>query len=349
MSMSLISRNWRELISPNKLMVEETSATYGKFIAEPLERGFGITIGNSLRRILLSSLQGAAITHVRIEGVKHEFTTLNGIVQDVTEINLNLKNVIFRSQTEGPVSIRLKAQGPGTVTARNFDLPHDLEILNPDLFIAELQPGGSINIEAVVSLGKGYVPAERNRKEGDPVGTIPLDSMFSPIRKVNFQVPSARVGQITDYDKLVLEVWTNGAVSPADAVAYAASILKRQLQIFINFAEEEEPVQQSVSAVTGSTTAGTAEQAARLNEYLTKSVDELELSVRSANCLKNANIRYIGELVQRTEAEMLKTKNFGRKSLQEIKDLLEGMGLALGMKIDGWAPPMGGGSGGTLG
>jgi len=346
--MSLISRNWRELIQPNKLAVEENTQTYGKFVAEPLERGFGITIGNSLRRILLSSLQGAAITHVRIEGVKHEFTTISGVVQDVTEINLNLKNVIFRAQSEGPVTIRLKAYGPRTVKASDFELPHDLEILNPDLFIAELQQGGELNIEAVVRMGKGYVPAERNRREGDPVGTIPLDSMFSPIRKVNFQVPSARVGQITDYDKLVLEVWTNGAVTPMDAVAYAAAILKKQLQIFINFAEEEEPVQQSVSAGIGGGS-GSAEQAAKLNEYLSKSVDELELSVRSANCLKNANIRYIGELVQRSEAEMLKTKNFGRKSLQEIKDLLESMGLSLGMKIEGWTMPMAGSSSGTLG
>ncbi len=346
--MSLISRNWRELIQPNKLLIEESTANYGKFVAEPLERGFGITIGNSLRRILLSSLQGAAITHVRIEGVKHEFTTINGVVQDVTEINLNLKNVIFQAQSEGPVTIRLKVNGPRTVKASDFELPHDLEILNPDLFIAELQSGGELNIEAVVRMGKGYVPAERNRREGDPVGTIPLDSMFSPIRRVNFQVPSARVGQITDYDKLVLEVWTNGAVTPADAVAYAAAILKKQLQIFINFVEEEEPQQTMTSSTVGGV-ASSAEQAAKLNEYLSKSVDELELSVRSANCLKNANIRYIGELVQRTEAEMLKTKNFGRKSLQEIKDLLESMGLALGMKIEGWTMPMSGGTGGTLG
>ncbi len=345
--MSLISRNWRELIQPNKLLVEESTANYGKFVAEPLERGFGITIGNSLRRILLSSLQGAAITHVRIEGVKHEFTTINGVVQDVTEINLNLKNVIFQAESEGPITIRLKASGPKTVTAADFELPHDLEILNPEIFIAELQPGGELNIEAVVRMGKGYVPAERNRREGDPVGTIPLDAMFSPIRRVNFQVPSARVGQITDYDKLVLEVWTNGAVTPADAVAYAAAILKKQLQIFINFVEEEEPQQAAVSSVIGGS-ANNAEQAARLNEYLSKSVDELELSVRSANCLKNANIRFIGELVQRTEAEMLKTKNFGRKSLQEIKDLLESMGLSLGMKVEGWTIPVPG-SGGTLG
>jgi DNA-directed RNA polymerase subunit alpha len=307
------------------LELEERTDTYGKFVCEPLERGFGITLGNSLRRILLSSLQGAAITAVKIEGALHEFTTLPDVVEDVTDIVLNLKEVLIRMHDSKPRIIRLDREAEGKVTARDIAAVDGVEILNPDHGICTLSRGGKIHMELHLGMGRGYVPAERNKLANMAVGTIPIDSLFSPVRKVNYTVTNARVGQQTDYDKLNLEVWTNGAVRPDDALAFAAKILKEQLTIFINFEEQPEPIESPVN-----------EEQEKLNENLWRTVDDLELSVRSANCLQNANIKYIGELVQRSEAEMLKTKNFGRKSLKEIKEILSTMGLSLGMKLDNW-------------
>lgn len=327
---ALIAKNWRDLIRPRTLEIEERTDTYGKFVCEPLERGFGITLGNSLRRILLSSLQGAAITAVKIEGALHEFQTLPDVVEDVTDIILNLKEVLVRMHDSKPRVLRLDKEGEGKVLAKDIALVEGVEILNPDHPIATLSRGGKLHMELHVGMGRGYVPAERNKLPSMPVGTIPIDSLFSPIRKVNYVVTNARVGQQTDYDKLTLEVWTNGAVKPDDAVAFAAKILKEQLTIFINFEEQPEPVEAPVN-----------EEQEKLNENLWRTVDELELSVRSANCLQNANIKYIGELVQKTEAEMLKTKNFGRKSLKEIKEILAEMGLSLGMKLENWPGPGG--------
>ncbi len=323
-----MERNWRELIRPSRIEVAEDthSDSYGKFSCEPLERGFGHTIGNALRRILISSLQGAAITSVRIDGVLHEFSTIPGVLEDVSDIILNLKGVRLRYLGHGPTTMRISASGEGEIKAGDIQAPPDVEILNPEHHIATLGPEGSIEAELTVQTGKGYVTADRNKNPDDPIGVIALDAAFSPITKVNYVVSQARVGQITDYDKLTLEVHTNGAVKPEDAVAYAAKILKEQLTIFINFPEEPEPVEEK------------KEEEPQLNENLFRTVDELELSVRSANCLKNADIKYIGELVQRTEAEMLKTKNFGRKSLNEIKEMLAEMGLSLGMKLEGFPP-----------
>jgi DNA-directed RNA polymerase subunit alpha len=322
---ALIAKNWRDLIRPRMLELEERTDTYGKFVCEPLERGFGITLGNSLRRILLSSLQGAAITAVKIEGALHEFTTLADVVEDVTDIVLNLKEVLVRMHDAKPRIIRLDKEGEGRVTARDISVVEGVEVLNSDHHICTLSRGGKIHMELHIGMGRGYVPAERNKLPNMAVGTIPIDSLFSPVRKVNYTVTNARVGQQTDYDKLSLEVWTNGAIRPDDALAFAAKILKEQLSIFINFEEQPEPVESPVN-----------EEQEKLNENLWRTVDELELSVRSANCLQNANIKYIGELVQRSEAEMLKTKNFGRKSLKEIKEILGTMGLSLGMKLDNW-------------
>ena len=323
-------RNWETLIKPKALEVEEETLTptYGRFHVEPLERGFGITIGNSLRRILLSSLQGAAITAVRMKGVLHEFSTLHGVREDVTDIILNIKELLVKLHSDGPETLRLKADKPGVVKARDIQVNPNVEILNPDHVIATLSEDGDLDMEMTVKRGRGYVPAERNREEGQPIGTVPIDALFSPIRRVNYTVTHSRVGQITDYDRLTLEVWTNGNLSPADAIGYAAKILKEQLTVFINF-DEGEAVPKIPEPKEGD----------KLNENLFKSVDELELSVRSANCLKNADIRYIGDLVQKTEAEMLKTKNFGRKSLNEIKEILTEMGLSLGMKLENWPPP----------
>jgi DNA-directed RNA polymerase subunit alpha len=323
-------RNWQTLIKPKSMEVEEEtlSPTHGRFHVEPLERGFGITIGNSLRRILLSSLQGAAITAVRIKGVLHEFSTLPGVREDVTDIILNIKEVLVRLHSDGPETLRLKANKAGVVKAADIQPNSNVEILNPDHRLATLSEDGELEIEMIVKRGRGYVPAERNQEEGQSIGTIPMDALFSPIQKVNYTVTHARVGQVTDYDRLTLEVWTNGSLAPADAIGYAAKILKEQIVVFINFEEEDAvPKMQEI------------EETSKLNENLFKSVDELELSVRSANCLKNADIRYIGDLVQKTEAEMLKTKNFGRKSLNEIKEILQEMGLSLGMKLENWPPP----------
>jgi DNA-directed RNA polymerase subunit alpha len=317
-------RHWTDLIKPKELEADEKnlSATYGKFYAEPFERGFGSTVGNSLRRILLSSLMGTAIVSVRIKGILHEFSTIPGITEDVTDIILNLKEIRLRMLDGEQQTIRIDAKGPKTVQARDIVAGPSVEILNPDQHIATLARDAKLEMEMVVKLGRGYVPAERNKEEGVPVDTISMDAIFSPIRKVNFNVTNARVGQRTDYDRLVFEVWTDGGIKPEDAVAYAAKILQDQLQIFINFTEEPQPSRRDESPSTP------------LNENLYRSVDELEFSVRSQNCLQNADIKYIGELVQKTEQEMLKTKNFGQKSLNEIKEILRGMGLELGMKLD---------------
>ncbi|HSO71149.1 MAG TPA: DNA-directed RNA polymerase subunit alpha [Thermodesulfobacteriota bacterium] len=326
-----MQRNWRELIRPKKLEVDpdDHSRFYGKFVCEPLERGYGVTIGNSLRRVLISSLQGAAIVSVKIEGVLHEFSTIPGVVEDVTDILLNLKEVRCKLRGEEPRTIKINKSGEGLVKAKDILTDPQVEILNPEQHIATLSIDGQFKTEMQVRPGKGYVPSERNKTEDAPVGTIFLDAAFSPIVKVNYVVSNARVGQITDYDKLTIEIWTDGSITPEDAIAVSAKILKEQLSIFINFEEEkEEP--------TGEEEKPVEEQ---INSNLYKSVEELELSVRSANCLKNAHIRFIWELVQKTESEMLKTKNFGRKSLNEIKAILEEMGLNLGIKIDGFMPP----------
>jgi len=322
---ALIAKNWRDLIRPRALELEERTEIYGKFVCEPLERGFATTLGNSLRRILLSSLQGAAISALKIEGALHEFTTLPDVVEDVTDIILNLKEVLVRTHDAKPKVVRIDKEGEGKVTAKDIAMVDGVEVLNPDHHIATLSRGGKLHMELHVGMGRGYVPAERNKSPNMPIGTIPIDSLYSPVKKVNYTITNARVGQQTDYDKLTLEVWTNGAVRPDDAVAFAAKILKEQLSIFINFEEQPEPVEAPVN-----------EEQEKLNENLWRTVDELELSVRSANCLQNANIKYIGELVQKSEAEMLKTKNFGRKSLKEIKEILAEMGLSLGMKLDNW-------------
>lgn len=322
---TLVARNWRELIRPKSVPVEQDSltGTYGKFVCEPLERGFGLTIGNSLRRVLLSSLQGAAITAVKIDGALHEFTSVPDVVEDVTEIILNLKEVVVKTHSAKTQVVRIDKEGPCEVKAGDIQTNDQIDILNPEHVICTVAKGGRFSAELTINVGRGYVAAERNKTPGMSIGTVPIDALFSPIRKVNYTVTNARVGQQTDYDKLTLEVWTNGAVHPQDSVAFAAKILKDQLTIFINFEEEEDPVEFE-------------EEEEPLNENLFRSVEELELSVRSANCFQNANIHLIGELVQKTEAEMLKTKNFGRKSLKEIKEILADMGLSLGMKIDSW-------------
>ena len=318
-------KNWRELIKPKSIIVGEDTRTnfYGKFVCEPLERGFGITIGNSLRRILLSSLQGAAIVSVKFKNVVHEFSTIPGILEDVTDIILNLKEVKLKLIDIEEAVIHLSKEGEGVVTAGDINTNGLVEILNPDKKLATLNKEASLDMEMVVKMGKGYVTAEKVDSRNQSIGVIPIDAIFSPIQKVNYVVANARVGQITDYDKLTMEIWTDGSVYPEDAIAFAAKILKEQMTPLINFEEEPEPLEEEEE-----------EDEEKLNENLFKPVSELELSVRSANCLKNANIALIGELVQKTEAEMLKTKNFGRKSLNEIKGILEDMGLSLGMKLD---------------
>ena len=323
------SKNWRELIKPKRIEINQESYTnnYGKFVCEPLERGFGITIGNSLRRVLLSSLQGAAIVSVKFDEALHEFSTIPGVLEDVTDIILNLKEVKLKAVDVEEVVVFLHKEGEGTVTAGDIETDGSVEVLNPDQHIATLNKEAKLNMEMVVKTGKGYVPAEKNKSKDQPIGVIPMDAIFSPIQKVNHVVTNARVGQVTDYDKLTLEVWTDGSVLPEDAVAYAAKILKEQMTPFINFEEEPEPVEEEEE-----------EKEEKMNENLFRPVSELELSVRSANCLKNANITLIGELVQKTESEMLKTKNFGRKSLNEIKSILEEMDLSLGIKLENFPP-----------
>ena len=319
-----MQKNWRELIKPKRLEIETTEPnTYGKFECEPLERGFGVTMGNALRRVLLSSLQGSAITNVKIDGVLHEFSTIPGVLEDVTDVILNLKEVRFKVTGDGNLRrLQIEKQGEGRITGSDIQTGAMVEVLNPEQHICTLARDAKLRMELTVRQGKGYVPAEKNIEENQPIGTIPIDAIFSPVRKVSYTVTQARVGQITDYDKLTLEIWSDGSVKPEDALAYAAKILKDQLTIFINFEEEAEAQEEEVRTEPA------------FNDNLFRGVDELELSVRSANCLKNADIRHIGELVQRTEQEMLKTKNFGRKSLNEIKEILSEMGLSLGMKID---------------
>ncbi len=320
-----MQRNWSSLIRPKRVDVDEATHTrfYGEFTIQPLERGFGITLGNALRRVLLSSIQGAAITSIKIEGVLHEFSTIPGIKEDVTDIILNLKGVRFKLGGADTKIVKLNVTSAGAITAGDIITDGTIEVLNPDHYIATMSGGGSFKAEMVVKMGKSYLPAKKELDPDQPEGTINIDAIFSPIRKVNYVVSHARVGQITDYDKLVMEVWTDGSVAPGDAIAYAAKILKQQLDVFINFEEVEEEVLPEKEDEPGN-----------VNEILMRSVEDLELSVRSANCLKNAGINTIGELVQRTEADMLKTKNFGRKSLSEIKDILNEYGLVFGMKLD---------------
>ncbi len=320
-----MQRNWRSLIRPKKIEVDERTHTrfYGEFTIQPLEKGFGITLGNSLRRVLLSSIRGAAIVSVRFDGVLHEFSTMPGVKEDITDIILNLKGVRVRLHQDGPRVIHIDASKEGAITANDIQTDGTVEILNPEHYIATLSSGSTLKADMVVKMGKGYSPAKMEKEPDQPEGTINIDAIFSPLKKVTYTVTHARVGQITDYDRLVLEVWTDGSVTPEDVIAYAAKILKEQLDVFINFEELEVEERH-----------GDVEEKEKINENLLRSVDELELSVRSANCLKNAGINLIGELVQKSEAEMLKTKNFGRKSLNEIKEILGEMGLGLGMKID---------------
>ena len=337
--MSVNIKNWQELKKPNSLEVRP--GTDGRrratFIAEPLERGFGLTLGNALRRVLLSSLQGAAITSIKIENVLHEFSSLAGVREDVTDIVLNVKQIALRMQGEGPKRLQLSAVGPGEVTAGDIAVTGDIEVMNKDLVICHLDEGATLNMELTADTGKGYVPAVGNRPVDAPIGLIPIDSLYSPVRQVSYKVDNARIGQELDFDKLNLSVETDGTVSPEDAVAFAARILQDQLALFVHF-DDAAPMGSSPMigiAVPSQADEGDTNQ---LNRYLLKKVDELELSVRSANCLKNDNIIYIGDLVQKTEAEMLRTPNFGRKSLNEIKEVLSSMGLRLGMDIPGWPP-----------
>ncbi len=331
MTTVIVAKNWRNLIKPKFLEIEKESHndSFGKFIAKPLERGFGLTIGNAIRRILLSSIQGAAVVSIKIDGVLHEFSSIPGVKEDVTDIVLNIKGLKLKLSDIQEEVIRIEAKGPAEIKAGDIITTPNVEILNPDHHIATLAEDGKLNVEMKVKLGKGYVPAEFNKSEQDPVGMIAIDALFSPILRVNYNVSNARVGRSTDYDRLTLEVWTDGSVLPEDAVAFAAKIMKDQLTTFINFEEEVEP--EVIEEI---------HEESPINENLNKRVEELELSVRSANCLQNAQIKYIGELVQKSEAEMLKTKNFGRKSLNEIKEILTEMGLGLGMKIEGWSAPI---------
>ena len=325
----MLEKNWRDLIKPKALDVdkENLSVNYGKFVAKPLERGYGLTLGNSLRRILLSSLQGAAITAVKIDGVVHEFTSINDVTEDVAEIILNLKEVRFQILSER-ATVVIDKTGPIEVKASDIICPEQVRVLNPDQHVATVGKNGKLKAEIQIERGRGYRQADGNKSDDLPVGWIPIDSFFSPVRKVNYSVTQSRVGQRTDYDKLTMEIWTDGSVKPDDAVALAAKIMKDQLTVFLNFEEQPEPIAEMKE-----------EKSPQFNPNLYRSVEELELSVRSANCLQNANIKYIYELVQKTEAEMLKTKNFGRKSLNEIKEILTEMGLSLGMKLDGFTAP----------
>ncbi len=326
----IIFMNWQELIKPRKVQ-KEGIRNYGKFVCEPLERGFGLTLGNALRRIILSSLYGAAIVSIKIDNVMHEFTSVPGVSEDVSELILNLKQVRLKMTDPGPRSLTLDVEGKKAITAGDIVSPDDrVRVLNPEHHLATLSEGSRLTMSMTCMAGKGYAMADANKDEEAPVGTIPIDAVFSPIQRVNYVVGNARVGQRTDYDKLTLEVWSDGSLTPEDAVAYAAKILKEQLSIFINFDEKQEPRSEAASVEDG--------EKPKFNENLYRSVDELELSVRSANCLKNADIHRIHELVQKSEGEMLKTKNFGRKSLNEIKEVLSDMGLSFGMKLEGFSP-----------
>ena len=319
------ARNWSELVKPDQILREEETAsgTHGKFVCEPLERGYGTTIGNALRRVLLASLQGAAFVSVKIIGVQHEFTSIHGVLEDITDVILNIKQVRLRMDTEEPQRLTLRVERKGPVTAADIVANQHVEVLNPDLHIATLTEDVVLEMELEVRMGKGYVPADMHEGLADEIGLIKLDSSFSPVRKVAYTVEQARVGQMTNYDRLLLEVWTDGSLTPEDAIAYSAKIIKDQISVFINFDER----------VSGDMRNGSGESG-EVNEHLFKSIDDLELSVRATNCLRSANIGLVGELVQRSEAEMLKTKNFGRKSLDEIKGVLLSMGLDFGMKVD---------------
>ncbi len=323
-----MQKNWQDLIKPQKLDIRPSPdpKRRGSVVAEPLERGYGMTLGNALRRVLLSSLQGAAVTSIQIDGVLHEFSSIPGVREDVTDVILNIKALALRLHSDGPKRMRLRAEGPGEITAGQIETGADIEIMNPEQVILTLDREARVAIEFTVESGKGYRPAAANRPEDAPIGLIPVDSIFSPVRKVSYKVDNSRVGQITDYDKLTVEVETNGTITPEDAVALAARILQDQLTVFINFSEPE------------ADRARAEEEDLPFSRHLLRKVDELELSVRSANCLKNDNIIYIGDLVQKTEAEMLRTPNFGRKSLNEIKEVLSAMNLALGMEVEGWPP-----------
>jgi DNA-directed RNA polymerase subunit alpha len=325
----MLQKNWTDLIKPNKLDIAggNNPARQATVVAEPLERGFGLTLGNALRRILLSSLQGAAVTSIQIEGVLHEFSSIPGAREDVTDIVLNVKSMALRMHSEGPKRMTLTATGPGEVTASQIETGPDIEIMDPDHVLMTLDQGARVVMELMVESGKGYVPAAQNRAEDAPIGLIPVDALFSPVKKISYHVGNARVGERTDLDKLTLDIETNGALTPEDCVALAARILQDQLQLFVNFDEPKpaNPVEE-------------IDDELEFNRNLLRKVDELELSVRSANCLKNDNIVYIGDLVQKTEAEMLRTPNFGRKSLNEIKEVLLQMGLHLGMEIPAWPP-----------
>ena len=324
----MLERNWQELIKPNKLEVSfggdpNRRAT---LVAQPLERGFGLTLGNSLRRILMSSLQGAAVTSIQIDGVVHEFSSIQGVREDVTDIVLNIKQLALRMHAEGPRRLILRKDTPGPVTAGDIEETSSVEILNKDHVICTLDEGASLRMELTVNIGKGYVAADRNRPDDAPIGLIPIDSLYSPVTRVAYRVENTREGQILDYDRLILEIETDGSISPEDAAAYSARILQDQLQIFVNFDEPKKDRGDSMR------------EELPFNPALLRKVDELELSVRSANCLKNDNIVYIGDLIQKTEGEMLRTPNFGRKSLNEIKEILAGLGLHLGMEVPDWPP-----------
>ena len=322
----MIQKNWQELIKPNKVEFTSSGRTKVTLVAEPLERGFGLTLGNALRRVLLSSLRGAAVTAVQIDGVLHEFSSIPGVREDVTDIVLNIKEIAIKMDGDDSKRMVVRKQGPGVVTAGDIQTVGDIEILNPDHVICTLDEGAEIRMEFTVNNGKGYVPAERNRAEDAPIGLIPVDSLYSPVKKVSYKVENTREGQVLDYDKLTMTIETDGSVTGEDAVAFAARILQDQLGVFVNFEEPQKEVEEE--AVTE----------LAFNPALLKKVDELELSVRSANCLKNDNIVYIGDLIQKTEAEMLRTPNFGRKSLNEIKEVLASMGLHLGMEVPAWPP-----------
>ena len=324
----MIQRNWQELIKPSQLEIQPAADPRRKatIIAEPLERGFGLTLGNAMRRVLLSSLQGAAVTSIQIDGVLHEFSSITGVREDVTDIVLNVKSIALRMGGDGPRRVYLRAEGPCEVTAGMIETGHDIEVMNKNMVICTLDEGARLSMELTVEAGKGYVPAAASKSEEAPIGLIPVDAIYSPVRKVAYKVENTRVGQVTDHDKLSLDVTTNGAVSPEDAVALAARILQDQLQLFINFEEPHIAIEEH------------RRDDLPFNRNLLRKVDELELSVRSANCLKNDNIIYIGDLVQKSEADMLRTPNFGRKSLNEIKEVLAQMGLQLGMEIPNWTP-----------
>ncbi|KFI27601.1 DNA-directed RNA polymerase subunit alpha [Haematobacter missouriensis] len=324
----MIHKNWQELIKPTQLEVKAgpDASRQATVVAEPLERGFGLTLGNALRRVLMSSLQGAAITAIQIDNVLHEFSSISGVREDVTDIVLNLKGVALKMEVEGPKRLTISAKGPGIVTGGDISESNGIEVLNKEHVICHLDDGANLFMELTVNTGKGYVAADKNRPEDAPIGLIPIDAIYSPVKKVAYEVTPTREGQVLDYDKLTMKIETDGSVTPDDAVAFAARILQDQLTVFVNFEEPESATRQD------------AEDGLEFNPLLLKKVDELELSVRSANCLKNDNIVYIGDLIQKTEAEMLRTPNFGRKSLNEIKEVLSGMGLHLGMEVEDWPP-----------